>query len=171
MRLGSETALAAVGLNIAMWMMFIRDGYILGMTTNEQAHRLYVTWDLCAREGRIDDLVALYCEDGTFESPLVPVLLKTESGICAGHEEMRAFFCIGFDRRPNDLVRWYRNGRYHFDGTSLIWEYPGDTPSGPQIELMEVMELRDGRIARHRVYWGWRGVAELLRAQKTKPAS
>ena len=36
-----------------------------------------------------------------------------------------------------------------------MWEYPRATPQGDQMELVEVMEVRDGLIQRHRVYWGW----------------
>ena len=42
-----------------------------------------------------------------------------------------------------------------------MWEYPRATPTGEQIDLVEVMELRDGLIQRHRVYWGWFGVKAL----------
>ncbi len=40
-----------------------------------------------------------------------------------------------------------------------MWEYPRETPDGEQMDFVEVMELEDGRIRRHRVYWGWRGVS------------
>jgi len=143
-------------------------GMVANMTTNEQAQYVYECWDQFARSGRLDELVALYAPDGAFESPLVPVLLQRDSGICQGHEEMRRFFEEGFRRRPNELVRWWRNGRYHFDGSTLIWEYPGRSPEGDQLDLMEVMELRDGLIAHHKVYWGFRGVNELLRSQRQK---
>lgn len=81
------------------------------MPSNDQAHRIYHEWDEHARSGDIDALLFLYVSGGTFESPLVPVLMNRESGVCRGHDEMRAFFEIGFQRRPNELVRWYRNGR------------------------------------------------------------
>lgn len=94
--------------------------------------------------------------------------MNRESGVCRGHDEMRAFFETGFQRRPNELVRWYRNGRYHLDGKTLIWEYPRETPNGDQLDLMEVMELEDGLIQHHKVYWGYKGVGELLRSQLAK---
>jgi len=138
------------------------------MTTNDQAHHVYHRWDEYARSGEIDSLLALYAPNGIFESPLVPVLMKRESGECRGHEEMRAFFEEGLRRRPSELVRWYRNGRYHFDGKTLIWEYARQAPDWEQLDLMEVMELENGLIALHKVYWGFKGVGELLRSQKAK---
>jgi hypothetical protein len=35
---------------------------------------------------------------------------------------------------------------------------PRDTPDGKQMDFVEVMEITDGLIQRHCVYWGWRGV-------------
>ncbi len=112
------------------------------MTTNEQAQRVYDLWDRYARNGNLDELVKLYEPDGIFESPLVLILMNRESGLCQGHEELRAFFKTGVERRPSEFVRWYRTGRYHFDGVTLIWEYPGQSPDFEQLDLMEVMVLR-----------------------------
>jgi hypothetical protein len=36
----------------------------------------------------------------------------------------------------------------------LTWEYPRLAPDGEQIGLVEVMDIEDGLIKRHRVYWG-----------------
>jgi len=58
---------------------------------NDQAHHIYHRWDECARSGEIDALLALYAPDGVFESPLVPVLMKRESGECRGHSECALF--------------------------------------------------------------------------------
>ena len=41
------------------------------------------------------------------------------------------------------------------DGKTLIWEYPRVTPGGEQMDLVEVTDVKDGRIQHHRVYWGW----------------
>ena len=39
-----------------------------------------------------------------------------------------------------------------------MWEYPRQKPDGEQMDFVEVMELADGLIQRHCVYWGWFGV-------------
>lgn len=46
----------------------------------------------------------------------------------------------------------------------MTWEYPRETPDGEQMDIVEVMEIRDGLIAHHRVYWGWYSVGMLLPA-------
>jgi ketosteroid isomerase-like protein len=109
----------------------------------------------------VDGLLALYAPDAVFESPLVPRLLDRADGTLRGHAELRPFFELGGQRRPNELVRWRRTGEFLTDGRLLVWEYPRAAPEGDQVDLAEVMEIADGRIQRHRVYWGWRGVALL----------
>lgn len=52
----------------------------------------------------------------------------------------------------------------------MTWEYPRATPQGDQVDLVEVMDIDDGLIAHHRVYWGWVGF-KVLMAAKNKPAS
>jgi hypothetical protein len=42
-----------------------------------------------------------------------------------------------------------------------MWEYPRATPDGDQMDFTEVMELENGLIRRHRVYWDWFGVRTL----------
>jgi hypothetical protein len=46
-----------------------------------------------------------------------------------------------------------------------MWEYPRLTDKGEQIDLVEVMELKDGLIQHHRVYWGWLGAKFLQEGQ------
>jgi hypothetical protein len=79
-------------------------------------------------------------------------------GILRGHAELRHFFEEGARRRPNDLVRWYRTGEWLTDGRRmLVWEYPRQAPDGDQVDLVEVMEIDNGLIRHHRIYWGWKG--------------
>jgi hypothetical protein len=47
------------------------------------------------------------------------------------------------------------------DARKLIWEYPRETPDGDQMDFVESMEIENGPIRRHFVYWGWFGVKVL----------
>ena len=93
----------------------------------------------------------------------MPRILSQASGVLHGHDELRRFFVKGTAGRPNQLVRWYRTGRFMFDGRTLIWEYPRQTPDDEQVDLVEVMELNGHHIAHHRIYWGWYGTPLLER--------
>ena len=138
---------------------------------NDHVERMYHDWDAAlARleelpaerlEEGVDGLLALYAKDATIESPLIPHLMKTERGICRGHDEMRPFFREVARRKPS-LRKYYRAG-YLTDGKKLIWEYPRAKPDGEQMDFVESMELNsDGLIQHHCVYWGWRGVNVIL---------
>jgi SnoaL-like domain len=123
------------------------------------AERIYHEWDAALGAKDVEAAVALYAPDCRLESPLVRHLLKSEEGVVVGREKLRDFLKIVFDRTP--LVRErYREG-FFTDGRKLMWEYPHEKPDGEQMDFVEVMELADGLIRRHRVYWGWFGVKVL----------
>ena len=86
---------------------------------------------------------------------MIPYLLGKESGICNGKEEFRKLLVIAADRKP--LNRKYYRKKFFTDGQTLMWEYPRQNPEGEQMDFVEVMELDNGLITRHRVYWGWFG--------------
>jgi SnoaL-like domain len=120
------------------------------------AERIYHEWDSALGAKDVDAAVALYAADCRLESPLVRHLLKSEEGVVVGREKLRDFLKIVFDHTPPVRER-YREG-FFTDGRKLMWEYPREKPDGEQMEFAEVMELADGLIRRHRVYWGWFGV-------------
>lgn len=123
---------------------------------------IYEQWHEFARTRNVEALLDLYAVDAIFESPLVPAILNRESGVLRGHPEIHLFLVEGTKRRPNHLVRWYRSGKYFTDGRILVWEYPRETPDGDQVDIFEVMEIADGKIQRHRIYWGWVGCGLLI---------
>ena len=123
--------------------------------------RIHREWHDRAKRSDTEGLLALYADDAVLESPLVPAILDDKpSGVLRGQHELKRFFSEGSRRRPNDLVRWYRTGTWLSDGRRLlVWEYPRQTPEGDQVDIVEVMEIAEGLICRHRIYWGWKGCA------------
>jgi hypothetical protein len=79
--------------------------------------------------------------------------------VCSGREAIRAFIPLVFKHQPDER-RTHRNPVFT-DGHTMMWEYPRQTPDGDQMDFTEVMELKNGLIQRHRVYWGWFGVRTL----------
>lgn len=126
------------------------------------AERIYQDWDAALGAKDVEAAVKLYAPDGSIESPLVQHLLGTDTGICRGHDDLRHFITIVFQRTPAERRR-YRTG-FFTDGRILTWEYPRETPGDDQMDLVEVMEVNDdGLIQRHRVYWGWYALGVLPR--------
>jgi hypothetical protein len=120
------------------------------------AERIYHEWDAALGAKDVERAVSLYASDCRLESPLVRHLLQSEQGVVEGRDKLRDFLKIGFDRTPPVLER-HREG-FFTDGRKLMWEYPRETPGGEQMDFVEAMEVADGLIRRHRVYWGWFGV-------------
>ena len=132
------------------------------------AEQIFRQWHEAAKNRDTAALLALYHEGAELESPLVPIILNQNSGVLHGREEIRRFLEEGTRRRPNELVRWYRDGSYLASGSLLVWEYPRQTPEGEQIDILELMQLKDGLIWRHRIYWGWFGTQMLIRSALAK---
>lgn len=134
-------------------------------TTDADINHIYERWHEAVLARDVDGLMALYAEDATLETPLILATLqdKTE-GVLAGKTEIRSFFATGLSSPRNGLGRWYRTGTFFSNGRQLTWEYPRQTPHGDQVDLVEVMDIEGGLIARHRVYWGWVGFKALTAA-------
>jgi hypothetical protein len=127
----------------------------------QAAERVYQEWDDALGRKDVSDCIELYTPDCTLESPLVRNLLGSERGVVQGIDNLRDFVTVVFERTPDSRKR-YRTG-FFTDGRTITWEYPRVTPDGEQMDLVEVMELKDGLIHQHRVYWGWSGVDVLTR--------
>ena len=132
--------------------------------------RIHREWHARAKALDTDGLLALYAAGAVLESPLVNAILAGRpNGILRGHHELRLFFAEGARRRPNELVRWYRTDTWLTDGERLLmWEYPRAAPDGDQVDILEVMDIVDGLIQHHRIYWGWFGSAMLTRSAVAK---
>ena len=128
----------------------------------ENAARIHAAWHEAVRTGDLEGALALYADDAILESPLALPVFGDGSGIVVGKEKLRAFFVLGAAKLKGEFGRWRREPRFFTAGRYLTWEYPRETPDGDQFDLVEMMEIENGRIARHRVYWGRFGVQQLL---------
>jgi hypothetical protein len=124
------------------------------------AGAVHEAWNDALARRDVDAVVGLYADDATLESPLVSYLLRTERGIFMGKEALKAFAPRVFANQPSER-RTHRSFAFT-DGRVLMWEYPRATPEGDQMDFVEVMELKDNLIHRHRVYWGWFGLQKLI---------
>jgi hypothetical protein len=137
----------------------IRTAASLDPDAMKSVMRVYELWNEALGAKDVEAAIALYAEDTRLESPLVRHLLGTECGIVDGRDKLREFVRLVFDRTPPSRRR-YRSG-FFTDGRKLIWEYPRATPEGDQMDFVESMEVENGQIRRHCVYWGWFGVKVL----------
>jgi predicted SnoaL-like aldol condensation-catalyzing enzyme len=125
----------------------------------QDTERIYRLWDDALGKRDLEASLALYAEDASIESPLVCHLMQTPEGIVQGKENLRTFITMVFQTNPPQRKRFKKG--FFSDGRVLTWEYPRQSPDGDQMELVEVMEIEDGLIKRHRVYWGWYALSVL----------
>jgi len=135
----------------------------------DDIERIYHEWNDALSHKNMAALLALYAPDAVLESPLIPHLLKRENGICRGHEELRQLFEELARTQPK--TRQFHRTSYFTDGKKVMWEYPRESPQGAQQDFVEVMEIENGLIQKHRVYWGWFGVGVLKRDEHHKNKS
>jgi SnoaL-like domain len=119
----------------------------------QDTERIYRLWDEALGKRDLEASLSLYADDAAIESPLVQHLMRTDEGIVQGKERLREFIARVFQTNPPQRKR-FKQG-YFSDGRVLTWEYPRVSPEGEQMDLVEVMEIENGLIKRHRVYWGW----------------
>jgi hypothetical protein len=124
--------------------------------TLKQIARLHEAWNETLDRKDVDAAAKLYSPDTVLESPLVRHIRKSERGIIEGREDLRSFLREVFARTP--ASRHIHRSAFFTDGRTVLWEYPRQTPDSEQMDFVEVMEIENGLIKRHRVYWGWYGV-------------
>jgi hypothetical protein len=124
-----------------------------GTTNRHDIEQIYRAWDDALGKRDLEASLSLYADDASIESPLVAHLLKQRDGIVRGKAELRSFIARVFETNPPQRKR-FKQGLFT-DGRVLTWEYPRASPDGDQMDLVEIMEIENGLIRRHRVYWGW----------------
>jgi ketosteroid isomerase-like protein len=124
--------------------------------STEAIEHVFRAWDDALGAKDLDAAMALYHEDATLESPLVRRLRGSEDGIVRGRDNLRAFVAKVFANEPPQRRR-LRTG-FLSDGARVTREYPRASETGEQMDIVEVMEVRDGLSRHHRVYWGWYSV-------------
>lgn len=135
--------------------------------TAEQIRHVFDEWHRAVKDQDAEGMAALYAHDGVLETPAVLALWsEREDAVVHGRDAIARFFAQSFQARSGEGVfeGWFRSGRYFSDGRLLIWEYPRETPKGDHTDIVESMDLENGLITHHRVYWGWVGFNKLHNA-------
>ena len=132
-----------------------------------QVRHIYEQWHKTLMSQDLAGLMALYAEHAVFESPTVLAQFpERDDGILRGHGEIEKLFSRNFVNLKAEFTELYRSGLFFSNGRLLTWEYPRLTPGGgTQVDLFESMDIENGLIVYHRVYWGWQGLKALLAAR------
>jgi steroid delta-isomerase len=140
------------------------------MSQEAQIRRVYEEWHRTVMAADLEGLMVLYADHAVFESPTVLAQFPgRDDGILRGKAEIGKLFERNFTNLRGEFTELHRTG-FFSDGRVLIWEYPRATPRGSQVDLFESMDIENGLIVHHRVYWGWQGVKALLRVRDEQRA-
>jgi steroid delta-isomerase len=136
-------------------------------STETQVRHIYEEWHAGTNSHDVSRVISLYAEDATLETPaILAIYPHLNDGILRGRGEIGAFFTKVLGVLSNEFRELYRSGLYLSTGKLLTWEYPRKTPAGEQVDLVESMDIENGLIVYHRVYWGWKGFQALLAASR-----
>jgi len=128
------------------------------------AQRIYDEWNEGFNTRDLERVMALYAENAVIETPAVLANYPDATdGILRGRERIRELFAKNLAALATTFQGLYRPVQFLSDGKYLTWEYPRATPSGSQVDLFESMDIENGFIIYHRVYWGWSGFQRLLK--------
>ena len=142
----------------------------MAMSTQEQLRAIYEKWHAGFGRNDLPAIMALYAENAVIETPTVlTVYPDATEGVLRGRAAIEALFARILQNISGEFRELHRSGLFLASGNLLMWEYPRLTPSGDQLDLVESMDIEDGLIVYHRVYWGWRGYKSLQEAAAKKP--
>jgi steroid Delta-isomerase len=136
-------------------------------SSEAQVRRVYEEWHAGINSHDVPRVIALYAENATLETPaILAIYPHLADGFLRGRSEIEKFFTKTLNALSKEFRELYRSGLFLSTGKLLIWEYPRKTPAGEQVDLVESMDIEEGLIVYHRVYWGWKGFQALLAAGK-----
>ncbi|MFO1083658.1 MAG: nuclear transport factor 2 family protein [Reyranellaceae bacterium] len=138
----------------------------MNTASDDDVRRIYERWHDAITKQDLAGIVSLYAEHAVFESPTVLALAPDRSdGILRGRSEIERQFATNFGALAREFRELYRTGLFFSNGRHLTWEYPRLAPGAEQVDLFESMDIEDGLIVYHRVYWGWKGLRTLIAAR------
>jgi len=109
------------------------------------------TWMRAFNDHDVGALIALYAGDAEHTSPKIRTLHPETGGKLIGKDALDKWWRDAIARLPT--LRYEERG-YTADGERVFMEYVRHVAGEPPMPVAEVLEIRDGKIARSRVYHG-----------------
>lgn len=108
-------------------------------------------WFAAFNEHDLEKLLALYDNDAKHYSPKLKIRRPETNGLVAGKAALRSWWQDAFERLP----------ALHYTQTSLtaneervFMEYTRQVPNEEDMQVAEVLEIKEGKIVASRVYHG-----------------
>ena len=117
-------------------------------TTN---HTIAKNWLQAFNEHNLENLLALYDENAVHFSPKLKVRHPETNGLIKGKDALHAWWLDAFERLPQLA---YHEKTITADEERVFMEYTRVVPGEENINVAEVLEIKNGLIVASRVYHG-----------------
>ena len=106
-------------------------------------------WFEAFNQHDIEMLLNLYHNDAEHYSPKLKIHQPLTNGLIKGKTALRAWWTDAFQRLPQ---LHYKVIKLTADEEQVFMEYIRQNPGEPDLQVGEVLEIRDGKIIASRVY-------------------
>lgn len=117
----------------------------------KQIEYIAIKWFEAFNTKRLDKLLELYDDNAQHFSPKLKVRKPETDGLVTGKESLREWWQDAFDRLP---TLYYKVKSLTADENRVFMEYTRTVEGEENMEVAEVLEVKDGRIIASRVYHG-----------------
>jgi len=116
---------------------------------SEQNKTIAKQWFAAFNEHNLEKLLALYDDNAEHYSPKLKIRQPETKGLIKGKVALRAWWQDSFERLP-DLH--YEVKKLTADEEQVFMEYTRQTPGEEDLQVGEVLEIKNGKIVFSRVY-------------------
>ena len=108
-------------------------------------------WLKAFNDHHLENLLSLYDDNAEHFSPKLKIRQPETNGLIVGKAAMRVWWQDAFDRLPQ---LEYRERTLTANAERVFMEYTRIVPGEENMNVAEVLEIRDGKIVASRVYHG-----------------
>jgi predicted SnoaL-like aldol condensation-catalyzing enzyme len=112
-------------------------------------HQIAVNWFKAFNEHQLENLLSLYHDDAEHYSPKLKLRMPETNGLIKGKKALDFWWADAFERLPQlhyKILNIIANDEFVF------MEYIRTTPNEPDLQVGEVLVIKDGKIVASRVY-------------------
>ena len=119
--------------------------------TSQDLKNIADLWFKAFNEQNLDDLLSLYHESARHYSPKLKIREPETSGLIGGKEALRNWWKDCFERLP---TLKYQVNKLTADSEQVFMEYTRKVEGEDDMQIGEVLEIKNGKIVFSRVYHG-----------------
>lgn len=112
-------------------------------------HTLALQWFAAFNEHNLENLLSLYDDNAEHYSPKLKLRQPETNGLIKGKQALHNWWQDAFDRLPN---LHYKILNIVANDTMVFMEYIRQTPNEDDMQIGEVLEIKNERIIASRVY-------------------